>query len=114
MEHLENKLKEWIAIDEKIYSKNNEIKELKLIKNELNDELFEIIETNTLQKSTFKINNNFIKYNTVKQTAPITLKYLESCLSDLIDDRDQIENIMNYIKSNRQTKIVTELKNNKK
>lgn len=114
MDHLENKLKKWIEIDEIISSKNDEIKELKLKKNELNDELFEIIETNSLQKSTFKINNNYIKYNTVKQTAPITLKYLESCLNDLIDDEEQIENIMTYIKSKRQTKLVNELKNNKK
>tara|TARA_Y100001970_G_C14202547_1_gene841971 strand:+ start:1573 stop:1917 length:345 start_codon:yes stop_codon:yes gene_type:complete len=114
MDSLEEKLKQWIQIDQLIQNKNSEIKELKSAKTNVNTELFTIIENNNLQNSTFKINDNYIKYSTTKQTSPITLKYLESCLNELIEDESKIEQIMNYIKNNRQTKIVNEIKNNKK
>ena len=114
MNDLEEKLKKWIKIDSIIEEKNNEIKQLRQVKTNLNNDLLILIEENNLQNSTFRINNNNIRYATSKQTSPITLKYLEKCLNDLFDNESQIERIMNYIKENRQTKIVTDIKNNKK
>lgn len=114
MKDLEEKLKQWIKINEVIDAKNNEIKELRQIKNNLNESLLSIIEDNNLQKSTFKINDNHIRYTTNKQTSPITIKYLQSCLTDLLDDESKVNEFMDYIKSNRETKIVNDIKNNKK
>ena len=76
--------------------------------------LFSIIEENNLQNSTFKINENHIRYTTTKQTSPITLKYLESCLMELMQDEDKVNEYMDFIKSNRETKIINDIKNNKK
>tara|TARA_A100001015_G_scaffold161175_1_gene179173 strand:- start:3345 stop:3689 length:345 start_codon:yes stop_codon:yes gene_type:complete len=114
MKDLEEKLKQWINIDNIIEEKNNEIKELRKAKTGINNELFTIIENNNLQNSTFRINNNNIRYTSCKQTSPITLKYLENCLNNLFDDENQVEKIMNYIKENRQIKIINDIKNNKK
>ena len=82
MDNLEEKRKH--TQNQYIEHKNNEIKELRQIKNNINTSLFTIIEENNLQNSTFKINENHIRYTTSKQTSPITLKYLESCLMDLM------------------------------
>lgn len=114
MDNLEEKLQQWIKVNTVIEEKNNEIKELKKIKNNINTSLFSIIEENNLQNSTFKINENHIRYTTSKQTSPITLKYLESCLMDLIEDETKVSEYMDYIKNNRETKIVNDIKNNKK
>ena len=114
MKDLEEKLKQWVKIDSIIEEKNNEIKELRQAKSRINTELFTIIENNNLQNSTFRINNNNIRYTTSKQTSPITLKYLEECFSNLFDDESKINDIMTYIKQNRQIKIVNDIKNNKK
>ena len=35
---------------------------------------------------------------------------LISCLNDLISDKESIKKIMDYIKSNRETKIVPDIK----
>ena len=114
MDDLENNLKKWINIDKLIQEKNKEIKELRQVKSQINTELIETITQNNLQKSTFVINNNNIRYTTSKQTSSLTLKYLEKCLNDKIMNKSQVEEIMNYIKDNREKKIINDLKNNVK
>tara|TARA_B100000963_G_C22632257_1_gene675569 strand:- start:3297 stop:3641 length:345 start_codon:yes stop_codon:yes gene_type:complete len=114
MKDLEQKLKQWVNLNNIIEEKNSEIKQLRQAKSQLNNDLFSIIETNNLQNSTFRINNNNIRYTSVKQTSPLTLKYLEQCLNNLFDDEEKINEIMNYVKQNRETKIVNDIKNNKK
>jgi hypothetical protein len=38
------------------------------------------------------------------------LAYIEKCLSELITNRKQVEQIMTYIKKNRETKTTMEIK----
>ena len=52
----------------------------------------------------------FLKFANVKQTAPLTLKFLEGCLSTCIQSPEQVEIIMNYIKENRESKYVSDIK----
>jgi hypothetical protein len=51
-----------------------------------------------------------LKFVSSKTTAPLTLTYIEKCLSDLITNGKQVEQIMAYIKKNRETKTSMEIK----
>ena len=115
MDTLETNFKKWINIEKNIKNINNDLKLLREEKNDLTKELSLIIEDNNLNKSTFKIGDNFIKYNTYKQSSPITLKYLEKCFLDYFDnDNESVQELLTIIKENREIKIVNELKINKK
>ena len=115
MDTLESNLKKWINIENNIKNINSDLKLLREEKNNLTKELGLIIENNNLHKSTFKIGDNFIKYNTYKQSSPITLKYLEKCFLEYFDnDNDSVQELLTIIKENREIKTVNELKNNKK
>ncbi len=56
------------------------------------------------------ISDGKLKFITSKHTAPLTLTYIEKCLADLITNGKQVEQIMAYIKKNRETKTTTEIK----
>ena len=45
-----------------------------------------------------------------KETQPLTFKFLETCLSEIIKNEEQVSQIVNYIKNKRDVKYVTELK----
>ena len=45
-----------------------------------------------------------------KVTQPLTFKYLEKSLGEIIKNSEQVNTIVNHIKNNRDSKIVTELK----
>jgi hypothetical protein len=107
---LEMKIKRWVELDNKIKSTSEEVRDIRTEKAVINDEILEIVEEKQLTKATVNISDGKLRFVTSKHTAPLTLTYIEKCLSDLITNGKQVEQIMTYIKKNRETKMTTEIK----
>ena len=107
---LETKIKRWVELDNHIKETNDTVKDFRLEKTIINDEILEIVEEKHLDKATVNISDGKLKFVAAKHTAPITLTYIEKCLNDLITNGKQVEQIMAYIKKNRETKVTTEIK----
>jgi hypothetical protein len=107
---LETKIKRWVELDNKIKITAEEVRDIRTEKTVINDEILEIVEEKQLGKATVNISDGKLKFVTSKHTAPLTLTYIEKCLSDLITNGKQVEQIMAYIKKNRETKTTTEIK----
>lgn len=110
MASFENNIKRWVSLDNRIKSLNDEAKALREEKSAINDSIGKHIEANNLEKATIQISDGKLRYVTTKTQSPISLKYLESCLSDCISDSTKVKEILEYIKSNREVKETTELK----
>lgn len=106
----QNKVKNWVILDNKIKEETEKIKELKDQKAELNCEIIDYVKNNDLLKANIELNDSHLKFVTNRVTQSITLKYLENCLNNLIKDTDNVNKIMNYIKENRENKLITEIK----
>jgi len=107
---LELKIKRWVELDNKIKTTAEEVRDIRTEKAVINDEILEIIEEKQLGKATVNISDGKLKFVSSKTTAPLTLTYIEKCLSDLITNGKQVEQIMTYIKKNRETKTTMEIK----
>ena len=107
---LELKIKRWVELDNKIKSTADEVRDIRTEKSVINDEILEIIEEKQLGKATVNISDGKLRFVQSKTTAPLTLTYIEKCLSDLITNGKQVEQIMAYIKKNRETKTSMEIK----
>jgi len=111
MEEFQSQIKKWVFYDDKIKNLNEEIKNIRNYRSRLTEEITDYVDNNpSLQDATIKISDGRLKFANLKQTTPITLSFLESCLNDLISDKESIKKIMDYIKSNRETKIVPDIK----
>ena len=107
---LESKIKRWVELDNRIKETADAVKDIRTEKYVINDEIIELIEEKQLGKATVNISDGKLKFVTAKHTAPLTLTYIEKCLSELITNSSQVEQIMTYIKKNRETKTTTEIK----
>jgi hypothetical protein len=107
---LEMKIKRWVELDNKIKTSAEEVRDIRTEKSVINDEILEIIEEKQLGKATVNISDGKLKFVSSKHTAPLTLSYIEKCLTDLITNGKQVEQIMAYIKKNRETKMTMEIK----
>lgn len=107
---LEKKIKKWVELDNNIKTANEEIKDVRTERSIINDEIIAIIEQQQLNKATINISDGRLRFVTTKQTAPLTLTYIEKCLKDLITNKSQVEQIMTYIKKSREIKSVTDIK----
>ncbi len=110
MEGFQSNIKKWVALDTQLKSLNDKTKEIRAERNDLSDGIMEFVADNNLSSSTIKISDGRLKFNQTKQTAPITLGFLETCLMDLFNEEEKVQKIMEYIKEKREVKMVTDIK----
>jgi hypothetical protein len=106
----ETNIQKWVMLDNQIRYINDKIKVLREDKNKVENSIIRHIETNKMQNSVVSISDGKLKFTNYKQTSPITLSHVEECLSKCIANKDHVEKIMNYIKSTRPSKYVSDIK----
>jgi ferritin len=106
----EQQIQQWIAIDNQIKILNDKMKELRNKKNNISEQINTHIETSQLSDASIKISDGQLKFIKVKETQQLTFKYLETCLSEIIKNEDQVKKIVDYIKNKREVKYVPEIK----
>ena len=100
----QQKIKDWVSNDNQIKKLQKQTKDLKEIRNELSDEIFSYVDENNLRNTVIEISDGRLKFNQVKTNSPITLKYLKQCLLDKLEDEEKVDDIIEYIKENREIK----------
>jgi len=106
----EDNIKKWVLLDTQIKQLNDKSKELKDEKNSIETNILDYVETNHLNNATAKIAGGSLKFVEIKQTSPITLKFLQQTLSECIKNPSQVDQIMNYIKDKREIKYSKDIK----
>ena len=105
-----DKIRNWVSIDNQIATLRNEMRELRDTKNQLKEEIYTYAEQNELDRSVIKISDGQLKFQQTKQSSPLTLKYIKQCLNNCIGNENQVNLILNYIKENREFKTVYDIK----
>jgi phosphatidate phosphatase PAH1 len=106
----ENKVQQWVQLDNQLKKLNDQVKLLREQRNTLETNLTTYAKTNNMTDTTIKINNDKLKFVETKQPEPLTFKYLEKTLGEIIKNETQVQAIMEHIKQKRATKIVSEIK----
>ena len=106
----DNQIQQWVSNDNQMKLLNEKMKDLRNKKNELSNNITNYAKSNNLSNSTIEIGDGKLKFINTKQTEPITLKYLEKTLGEVIKNESQVKIIMEHIKSKRESKIVPEIK----
>lgn len=108
--NFEKNIQKWVAIDNQLKIVNERAKELRDEKNDLLEDINLYIETNKLNNASIDISDGKLKFTQSKITQPLTLKFVENCLSNIINDQRQVTQIMKYIKDKREKKEIPDIK----
>lgn len=106
----ETNIKNWVSVDNEIKILNEKLKSLREHKSKLHEEINTYIKNNNMENSQVRISDGLLKFIHSKTQQPLTFKYLEDRLSEIIKDKTQVNTILNHIKSKRETKIIPEIK----
>ena len=106
----EQQIQQWVAIDNQMKILNDKLKELRDKKNTISEEINTHIENTQLSNASVKLSDGQLKFIRVKETQQLTFKYLETCLSEIIKNEEQVKKIVEYIKNKREVKYVPEIK----
>jgi hypothetical protein len=108
--NFEQQLQQWVTIDNQMKHLNDKMKELREKKNTISEQINTHIENVQLTNTSVNIGDGQLKFVNVKETQPLTFKYLETCLSEIIKNEEQVKKIVDYIKDKREIKYVPEIK----
>ena len=106
----EENLQKWILLDNQLKQIYSKTKELRQDKNNIEEGIINYVDTHNLQNSIIKIKDEKLKFTTINQINPLTLKYVDECLGKCIKNPEQVKYIMKYIKENRNNKIIPDIK----
>lgn len=106
----ETQIKQWIQIDNKLKGLNEETKGLREKRNELEKNITVYATTNSLSNSVIQTSDGKLKFTNTKIPEPLTFKYLEKTLGEIIKNENQVKLIMDHIKQKREIKIIPEIK----
>ena len=108
--NFENQIQQWVTIDNQMKILNDKMKELREKKSSISEQINTHIETSLLNNTSVKISDGQLKFVKVKETQQLTFKYLETCLSEIIKNEEQVKKIIEYIKNKREVTYVPEIK----
>jgi len=106
----EKSIQQWVQLDNQLKKYAEATKELRSKKNELSDKIMEIATEENHLQSQINISDGKLRFTETKQTAPITLSFLKTCLGEIIHNEEKVDQIMDHIKSRREVKTVSEIK----
>ena len=106
----ENQIQQWVSLDNQLKQLNEKVKELRDKRNNLEDNITTYASENNLSNATVKISDGRLKFTNLKIPEPLTFKYLERTLGEVIKNESQVNLIMEHLKQKRTIKIVPEIK----
>jgi len=106
----ENQIQQWVSIDNQLKQFNEKAKEMREKRNALEQNIINYASSNNLSNTPIQISDGKLKFANTRVPEPITFKYLEKTLGEVIKNESQVKLIMEHIKQKRNIKIVPEIK----
>lgn len=108
--NFEQNIQQWVLIDNQIRLLNDKIHELREKKNRLGENITTHVEQNNLRNATVQISDGKLRFVNTKVSSPLTFKYVEKSLGEVIKNQTQVKQIVEYLKEKRDVKVVPEIK----
>lgn len=110
MNVLKEKINELIQIENELKIITDKGSTLKEQKQTIEKDIKELMVKENLTDKVLVLQNKKIKYNEHKTYQSYSFHYLEEKLKELMDDNNNVNYILNYLKQNRKTNINSEIK----
>ncbi len=106
----EENIQQWVALDNQLKLLNEKIKDIREKKNKVYERMTPYIEQNDLNNATVQISDGKLRFINSKVYVPLSFRYIEKSLGEVIRNENQVKQIVNYLKEKREVKVVPEIK----
>ncbi len=103
-------IKQWVALDNRIKRYNAEMKLARIDRNDLTANIIAYADSNNMRNATVQITDGKLKFQDTRTTAPLTFKFVKRCLTDCIGDASKVEQLIKYMKEQREVRYISEIK----
>lgn len=103
-------IKKWALIDSQLKIVNEKTRKMRHLKYELSEKICKYMNDNNISKNKIKLSDGELWVYEKKNQTPLTFSYIEETLSNIIKDEEQLEYVIEYLKSNREVTISQDIK----
>ena len=108
--NFDNHVQQWVAIDNQLKQILEKTRELRDKRNTIEQKIIDHAEANDTTNDVIGISQGKLKISSTRTPEPLTFKYLERTLGEIIKNESQVKMIMDYVKQKRTIKVVQEIK----
>ncbi len=108
--NLETSLKNWIRLDTQIRVANQQLRTLRKEHDQITSSVCKFIQDNKMENRKIETTDSKIEFYEKKSHTSLSYGFLEKYLADIIPDEKNVEYIIEYLKSKRETKKTPDLK----
>jgi hypothetical protein len=106
----ENKVQQWVSIDNQMRALNDKLKELRETKAKLTEDLTNYAQEKDIYNSTIRISDGKLRFTTTRVATPLSFGLLKKSLGEMIKNEEQVERMVEFVKQKREFKVVKDLK----
>ena len=106
----ESQIQQYVSVDNQIKILNEKLKTSRDTRNVLTERLTSQAITNNMINSTINITDGKLRFTDVKVQPPLTFKYVERVLGEIITNKTQVAQIIENLKQKREVKIIKDIK----
>lgn len=106
----ESQVQQWVSADNQLKLLNEKMKGLRQLKHDLTDKLKTYASQNNTLNRTINISDGRLRFANMNTYEPLTFKYIEQSLGEIIHNPEQVKLIINHLRENREVKVVSDLK----
>ena len=106
----ETNIQTWVMLDNQIKVHNDKIKQLREEKNAVGAAARKQAESNGHKDSVIQITDGRLRFTETRVTEPLSFRYIEEALANIIPNPESREKIITCLKENRGSKLVPEIK----
>jgi|UniRef100_A0A6C0IMV0 hypothetical protein len=103
-------IQKWNYIDSQLKEVNEKTKKMRTLKNELGSHICSYWENNPSLKHKIGIGKNEIQMYSKKEYTTLSFTYIESKLKEIIQDENQVDFVIQYLKDKREITTTNELR----
>lgn len=101
-------VKKWALLESQLKIVNEKTRKMRDMKNDLSEKITKyMLETNN---SKIKLSDGEIRLYDKKDYSPLTFGYIENSLGNIIQDKEQLDYVVQYLKDNREISTSPEIK----
>lgn len=102
-------IQKWVIADSQLKMLGDKTKQIRDIKQQLTEDICRYVEDNNVNKK-IQISDGELRIYEKKEYSTLTFSYLEDCLEKVIQNRDHIDYILQYVKDNREIETVLDIR----
>jgi hypothetical protein len=98
---LEDKIKDWVILDNKYIKVSEEMKKIRDEKNEISSDIITFFNEKEIKNPTINITGGKINLINQKLANPLSYKFLEDCFKEFFNNDEKAKELLTFIKEKR-------------